>query len=287
MLKRFHVHVKFYSSFHLIRSATILGGVFLISKAWFNELDRFNEGLVIYGGESLELSLKNWLCGGQIEVVPCSRIGHVFRKKSFPKSLSQGILANSRLIAENWMDEFKKFFYLERPQARDTTYVANVSATDALKDRMQCRKFNWYLQTIFPELKIPNNQHIAYGELKNDEKCLHLTGFGRIELKDCYLEDRITMWSLHNSTGLLSAHGAGCLTVEPDNVNVRMDFCKTHAASQKWARRGGYLIHTQTAKCLEQVRIATVALSICRNNAQSQLWNFAMEIENQSITGSK
>ena len=89
-------------------------------------------GMQIWGGENVELSLKAWMCrpwkkkktfaadeaknppSPAIDVRPCSRVGHVFRKWSpYAKNRKEHIIRNNIRVAQVWMDEFK-FLYFDR-----------------------------------------------------------------------------------------------------------------------------------------------------------------------------
>ena len=146
------------------------GGLFAIERAFFEELGFYDEGMEVWGGENLELSFKAWMCGGQIEIAPCSHVGHVFRSWSPYEVLTRHLNRNRIRVAEVWMDDFKNLVY-HRMISDDETVAeglgdyGDVSERKALREKLQCKSFKWFLDHVAPAL--PYHQLIAAGEFRN------------------------------------------------------------------------------------------------------------------------
>ncbi|XP_065275425.1 polypeptide N-acetylgalactosaminyltransferase 6 [Emys orbicularis] len=162
-----------------IKSPAFAGGLFAISKSYFEHIGSYDDQMEIWGGENVEMSFRVWQCGGQLEIIPCSVVGHVFRSKSphtFPKG-TQVISRNQVRLAEVWMDDYKEIFYRRNQQAskmaKEKTY-GDVTERLKLKEQLHCKNFTWYLQTVYPEIFIPDLTPTFYGAIKNEgsKNCL-------------------------------------------------------------------------------------------------------------------
>ncbi|XP_062972528.1 polypeptide N-acetylgalactosaminyltransferase 3 [Elgaria multicarinata webbii] len=155
-----------------IKTPTFAGGLFSISKDYFYNIGSYDEEMEIWGGENIEMSFRVWQCGGQMEIIPCSVVGHVFRSKSphtFPKG-TQVITRNQVRLAEVWMDEFKYIFYRRNTEASKIVkqkMFGDLSKRHELRQRLQCKNFTWYLSNVFPEAYVPDLNPPLSGFLKN------------------------------------------------------------------------------------------------------------------------
>ena len=57
---------------------------------------------------------QTWMCGGTLETIPCSHVGHIFRKRS-PYSwdaATAGVLKKNLVrLALVWLDEYKEYYF--------------------------------------------------------------------------------------------------------------------------------------------------------------------------------
>ncbi|XP_057371576.1 polypeptide N-acetylgalactosaminyltransferase 1-like [Daphnia carinata] len=183
------------------RTPVMAGGLFAIGRDYFEKVGTYDDQMDIWGGENIEMSLRIWQCGGRVETSPCSHVAHVFRKSSpytFPGGVNQILYSNLARAALVWMDEWKEFFFKMNPEANRLRDAQSIRSRLALRDRLKCNDFNWYLKNVWPENFFPASDRF-FGKIihKATGKCLErpLGGggvsqpVGRLKLVPC-----LTQW---------------------------------------------------------------------------------------------
>ena len=141
-----------------IATPTMAGGLYAIDKGFFWKLGGYDKGMDVWGGENLEMSFRVWTClSGSLEIIPCSRVGHVFRHRR-PYGAPDGedtMTKNSVRAARVWMDEYIKYFFQTRPDAEKISY-GDISERIELRKRLKCKPFDWYVKEVYSDLQPPS-----------------------------------------------------------------------------------------------------------------------------------
>uniref|UniRef100_A0A673KJY7 Polypeptide N-acetylgalactosaminyltransferase n=1 Tax=Sinocyclocheilus rhinocerous TaxID=307959 RepID=A0A673KJY7_9TELE len=153
-----------------IRTPAMIGCSFVVNREYFGELGLLDAGMDVYGGENIELGIrctepsfeKNF-------ILPCSRVAHIARtKKPYHSNIAFHTRRNALRVAEVWMDQYKSNVYLawNLPMKNHGIDYGDISQRLALRKRLQCKNFEWYLDNIYPEMRRYNNT-LFYGEIRN------------------------------------------------------------------------------------------------------------------------
>ncbi|KAM8883862.1 polypeptide N-acetylgalactosaminyltransferase 4 [Synchiropus picturatus] len=273
-----------------LRSPTMAGGLFAVSKAYFEYLGTYDTGMEVWGGENLELSFRVWQCGGSLEIHPCSHVGHVFPKKA--PYARPNFLQNTVRAAEVWMDSYKVHFYNRNPPAKKESY-GDISERLVLRKKLECNSFDWYLKNIYPDLHVPEDREGWHGAVHNLgmlSECLdynapdHNPTASHISVFGChgqggnqYFEYTSQKEIRFNSVTEL------CAEVQEGQSQISMKHCphdgEVKPASIIWEFRVDKSIyHPQSDKCLAAYRTAEgradAQMRRCNPQDRDQQWKF-------------
>jgi len=272
------------------RSPTMAGGLFAVSRETFWALGSYDPEMDVWGGENLEMSFRIWQCGGVLETIPCSRVGHIFRSfhpYTFPGNKDTHGINTARTV-EVWMNEYKRLFYMHRPDLLNTD-IGSVTNRLQFKEDLQCKPFSWFLQHIYPEKFILDDpKHVfAYGRLKNPTAGTCLDNLQNDD-KDTFDLGQYACHSFMASAQFFSfskkyelRREDSCAQVSAPfpqrHEKVEMVSCHGQGGEQDWAHtKEGKIIHKETKKCLDAGRGQSMDLlyvAPCQN-IPSQVWYF-------------
>ncbi|XP_070970757.1 polypeptide N-acetylgalactosaminyltransferase 15-like [Oncorhynchus clarkii lewisi] len=250
-----------------VQSPALVGVVLAIDRHFFQSVGGYDPGMLFWGAEQMELSIRVWLCGGSMEVVPCSRVAHLGRHHQPYTLPDQDILQRNKIrIADTWLDAFRKIYY-----KRDTlahfirqSESPNITELVRLKKILGCRNFHWFLTNVYPDLYIPQDRPSLSGELYNvgTGYCADYPG-GRgaqgatMDIAPCsgngYQHCEL------NSMGEVRWGPAGRLCFHAQGERVVLTPCPAHQPPRnkpQWRviKLSGQVVHLQTQRCLEAVK---------------------------------
>ncbi|CAB3261271.1 unnamed protein product [Arctia plantaginis] len=257
------------------------GAILAIDREFFRKIGYYDTGMEAWGAENIELSIRIWMCGGSLEIIPCSHVGHIYRvpEEKFLRAVSRNLVR----VAEVWLDDYAKYFHARIGYNKGV--YGDVSERIQLRQKLNCKPFKWYLENVYPQLELPENLG-ATGQIYSAgykglclEAAITLHEYDPIKMMPCHYKGGKQYWT-YTGNGEIRRDKI-CIDYLYQTVTL---FVCNNAATQVWLyfAEDKMIRHMVTKKCLaiiEHVFHYKVMLRDCLAH-KSQTWimeNFKFE----------
>lgn len=264
-------------------------GIFAADRVFLEEIGGLDGGMTIYGGENVELGIRVWLCGGSVEVVPCSRIAHIERAyKPYAPDLNPSMRRNALRVADIWLDDYKRNVHIawNLPLENHGIDIGDVSERKKLKEKLKCKPFKWYLDNVYSSLETWDNI-LGYGVLQSTLFRSHCLDQGVVPgntpiLFDCHFQQ--PQHCFYNTDGEIIVGGIKshkyysnqCLVDPGSGSTPTLQECqlaKLNRQHMHWDfKQGQAIINKATKRCLEVTQGDNFNYKLIIQQCSGQSW---------------
>lgn len=270
-----------------IKSPVMAGGLFAMRRDYFWELGGYDDKFKHWGAENVEISFRIWMCGGQLECTPCSRVFHIFRKKGIGYTSPQSSMWFNRLrTARVWMDDFYQITELLAPDPNID--LGSFEDMLHLKRKLKCKPFKWFLDNVAPDTYITQVSHLLFvGEIRSrkiENLCLDsMSGSSEgdeVGVFYCHGKKGTQAFMMTNSTNQIRLVSRESYCIGP---NLTYTACSSGKLTRIWELENDLIIKAKVEPdkymCLtlvdseKSVSKYTIKLLECEPNNINQHWN--------------
>lgn len=242
------------------------GGLWSMDREFYYETGGYDLHMHYWGGENVEMSMRVWMCGGRIEVTPCSQVYHIFREKQAAYTVDfSDTLRNQLRAAYVWTDKHFdsiQLLNIVEGQVMPESLGPGLVERAALREKMQCKSFDWYLKNVLPMANGDAYQstdtmlNIVHGRTGH---CLDagdegIGGQARLNVQPCHYMEK-QAFSFYEGSLRHIMWPEFCVDVVKKSKKLQVVHTECNKANQRyndgiWRYNDQQLIHTRTEKCL-------------------------------------
>jgi polypeptide N-acetylgalactosaminyltransferase len=123
------------------------GGLLLMTRSAFLN-GKYDRGMLEWGGENIEQSLRAWMCNSKVIVEREAKIGHVFNRKLRPGRVNVStVQKNQARAAFVWLDDWIKYFEAKHKGGANflPDLGPHIDERLELRHRLGCGKFDVFV----------------------------------------------------------------------------------------------------------------------------------------------
>ncbi|KAG7244869.1 hypothetical protein INR49_027916 [Caranx melampygus] len=220
--------------------------------------------------------LSVWMCGGRMEDIPCSRVGHIYRKY-IPYKVPFGVSLARR-----------------RPEYRHLS-AGDLTVQKEFRNRLNCKSFKWFMNEVawdlpkyYPPVEPPA---AAWGEIRNvgSGMCLESNRLvsgspirlescvkGRVEVAWSHVQVFTFGWREDIRVGDPLHTKKVCFDAVSHNSPVTLYDCHGMKGNQLWRyRKDKSLYHPLSNSCVDSnPNERRIFMNTCNPSSPSQQWLF-------------
>ena len=279
-----HVEAKRKHSTDPIPSPIMPAGAFALTTDFYIEIGLLDGDMRIWGVDDVEFSFRAWQCGGVVQILPCSRVAHIFRAHipySFGKTSAKNVIFhNSVRTAEVALEDLKRYFYAQAKHYVVDVDYSSLQKRKALKNNLKCKSLSWFMNTIIPEMPIPPEGVVYYEQIRYDqeEECITISNHNKtLVIKHCEPLNMKQIFYVDKNSHIISMEDKNlCASVHENKLQMKP--MKTNVCAV-WTISTSGLFQIAGNLCLTSVADkSSVHMAAC-GEMSHQIWTFQYKFD--------